>query len=745
MLKSSKLRTVLACAAIAAALVCGLGAGTGAAATEGGAAAGLPTRFDLRDTGVVGPIRNQQPWGTCWTMAASAASETSILSEQGALFADTGLTFSPRHTTWFAGTALPDAETMQGISSEAAYASQAGEGTYIRSTSDNVHANPMENGGHSFTVACLYASGAGPVLEQDAPYQNNEGIASMRDRSDEDWEWKGIGELAYGQTIDEFLAEHPDGDYYAFTQVDEEGYDYPYRCACVVATPELAAKGYLAHYAAEPIFDADGYFIPYPSAETPEYDWSLPEEQRFSRTYELEEYVLLPQPTGGFEGDEYVYDESVTEAIKRELLAGRGVSARIVDDSWGVEWGRSNYTNADTWSQYSVDHDDPTRVLGSNHAVCIVGWDDEWSAENFIKVTYGDEGEEIVWMPPADGAWIVRNSYGADGAGFPNEGSVGYLDEEGNHTGYFYVSYYDASISYPASFNFDTTGHISDYIDQYDLMPAPVPHTEDYDVETRFANVFAAEGDQLIHALSVETEEQDTHAVLSLVRLGESGGIEGSEVAATVEADFAYAGFHRVELDERVAMAAGERFCVVCELTTRAADGSQTWHVPMHRDVNEAAVEKYGDAITSYVRAVVNPGESLLSQDGSWLDWSELIAQGKADGSLVAEYDYDNFALKAYADEDTSPQPQPGPEPEPTPTPTPEPTPEPTPQPEPQPEPEPAQQPATDKAGTIPATGDESASALIPAFALLGIAFVAVRACLPKTKGHRTTSTSAQA
>ena len=42
-----------------------------------------PVRFDLREYGVVTPVKIQNPWGTCWSFGGIAAAETSILSTLG--------------------------------------------------------------------------------------------------------------------------------------------------------------------------------------------------------------------------------------------------------------------------------------------------------------------------------------------------------------------------------------------------------------------------------------------------------------------------------------------------------------------------------------------------------------------------------------------------------------------------------------------------------------------------------------
>ena len=62
------------------------------------------------------------------------------------------------------------------------------------------------------------------------------------------------------------------------------------------------------------------------------------------------------------------------------------------------------------------------RRWGENHGVTIVGWDDAYPADRF----QGDDG-----APPADGAFLVRNTWGSD------------WGEDGS----FWVSYYDRSFA----------------------------------------------------------------------------------------------------------------------------------------------------------------------------------------------------------------------------------------------------------------------------------------------------------
>lgn len=60
-------------------------------------------------------------------------------------------------------------------------------------------------------------------------------------------------------------------------------------------------------------------------------------------------------------------------------------------------------------------------VADTNHAITLVGWDDNFPKEHFYEGI----------TPPDDGAWLVRNSWGLEDYGMQ---------------GYFWLSYYDASL-----------------------------------------------------------------------------------------------------------------------------------------------------------------------------------------------------------------------------------------------------------------------------------------------------------
>ena len=146
-------------AAVLLTLTMSVQTGGAASAKNQGEEQSLPAAFDLREKGVVTPVKEQSPWGTCWAFAATAATETSILTKMGATYADTGLDLSERYLAWYV--ARPVTENIN--------SSQVGEGLNIY----NVEIGPnhiFNFGGRELCAATLYAQGIGPVSEEDYPY-----------------------------------------------------------------------------------------------------------------------------------------------------------------------------------------------------------------------------------------------------------------------------------------------------------------------------------------------------------------------------------------------------------------------------------------------------------------------------------------------------------------------------------------------------------------------------------------------
>ena len=161
----------------------------------------------------------------------------------------------------------------------------------------------------------MYSAGIGPAFEKDFPYRTSDEIAGIvrlllfgieitgDHETDDSSECTLYDEVINREdqdaVMDELTAKYPDYEFVTLNRLSEIVENPP---------PESIGKKYAAFYAKDSV------------------DWTLDESGRFSHQYYLQDGNILPPTYVLGENKEYVYNPAGVEAIKRELVNGRGVA-----------------------------------------------------------------------------------------------------------------------------------------------------------------------------------------------------------------------------------------------------------------------------------------------------------------------------------------------------------------------------------------------------------------------------------
>ena len=343
--------------------------------------------------------------------------------------------------------------------------------------------------------------------------------------------------------------------------------------------------------------------------------WSLDESvmrDSSNRAGNVERAEVIPGPYNSYLastgelalGD---YDEGATSRAKQAIMDGGAIVANYCADvsTPDDETMSTESFSMVNWCQYM---DEPAL---SNHSVAVVGWDDEYSKDNFPTT------------PAGDGAWIVKNSWGC------KDGGVGGTSGWGvGGTGYFYLSYYDKS---PFSFNVltaDADAASDRAVQQYDLVGSgevfanPILSTSEMSV----ANVFTADRDMSIESVSPYASVSGMNVDVEIYLL-EDGAAYPDEGARALEQSYLLpnVGNYALDLDEPVSMKAGQRYSVVQTLSTvmtdtETGDEISVWGIPVERGLSRDFAQEIG--YPSYIDTVINEGESYIGESGGWFDAS---------------------------------------------------------------------------------------------------------------------------
>ena len=274
------------------------------------------------------------------------------------------------------------------------------------------------------------------------------------------------------------------------------------------------------------------------------------------------------------------------EAIKQAVYRYGGVQSSLYTSMRNYQ-SESVYYNRTTNSYCYIGDEKP------NHDSVIIGWDDNYSKDNF---NMGLEG---------DGAFICTNSWGED---FGDQG-------------YFYVSYYDTNIGVH---NIVYTG--VEPVDNYDHnyqsdlcgWVGQIGYGRD---SAWFANAYTAGKGENLEAAGFYATDQNTDYEIYVARhLGEKADQTFGQRVKMAEGRLRYAGFYTIPLDQKIVLDDGEKFAIIVKITTPGT-------------VHPVAIEY--DAGDGMAEIDLSDGEGYLSFDGD--KWEHVEETQKC-----------NVCLKAY-------------------------------------------------------------------------------------------------
>ena len=265
----------------------------------------------------------------------------------------------------------------------------------------------------------------------------------------------------------------------------------------------------------------------------------------------------------------YNYEYEDREGIKGAIMQYGAVSIGYHAST------RDTYLNTSTYAYHCPEE------LTPNHAVTVVGWDDEYSRTNF----------KFGYRPSGDGAWLVKNSYGA------SWGKMG---------GYFWLSYEDKSVDSVTAYDVVEASEY-DNIYQYDGTISMTYLSSTGGEEAHYANVFTADGYEKLEAVGV-TLFGDTLGKSYTIKVYKNPTSQNptkGTLLTTTTGTFANVGYTNIPISGDIVLSQGDKFSIV--LTTSASVGvDSTYSV---------------DGIYSTSR--VNSGESFTSSNGvTWRDAS---------------------------------------------------------------------------------------------------------------------------
>ena len=253
---------------------------------------------------------------------------------------------------------------------------------------------------------------------------------------------------------------------------------------------------------------------------------------------------------------------------------------------------------------YIAHYQPPDTIGDPNHAVAIVGWDDN-----------------ITTPAPQPGAWLCKNSWGTD---WP----------WGIGGGYFWISYYDkwcgkhpemGAVSFQdVEYNPFETIYYHDYHGWRDTLT---------EISEAF-NAFTADGQEDLIAVSFFVADDNVDYEFIVYDDFSSGQLQNELSSKT--GNIEYRGYHTFNLNNPVSLLANDDFYIYVKLNRGGHPIDRTSEIP---------VLLGSSSTVTIVESYANPGESYYKQDSLWKD---LYSYSFINSSWINSA---NFCIKAMTGE----------------------------------------------------------------------------------------------
>ena len=596
----------------------------------------VPAKYDLRNVNgmnYVTPVKYQGEFQSCWAFAANAAAETNILFANGmgvrAGTENNAVDLSEKYAAWYTFAKITDGDTAKGVIPQ----SQVGEGLFDADDAGSGYDVYM-NGGTIAAALKLYANGMGPVREQ----------TTVGGR--EYFGYFGANKWVFPNPDAQGAELEAEADYVYKTLSDQD--------------PDYSREKFDKDWAdkdkrKELVSDAQGALVRSYAAYD---DWSLPDTKQYRMSDQaavLKQFKIFGTFRTTDESGEAVFNDEALEAIKKEISDGHAMACQVYGDG-GAD---PSVMNTQNQAQYIARE---TEDIQSNHGVTIVGYDDKYSKMNFARDNDEDGRTDADSIPPKDGAFIIKNSYGCITAEdeatavIKPDGTKEYSRPGVNafgigNSGFYYVSYYDATLEEYTSVDFfKAKEQKAANTDQYDLLSVKgaLPMVK---AKSRSANIFTAEQDEYLQEIGLSTFDANTKAEYSIYKDPKGSDPTTGTLLESGTKSFSEKGFYRFDLKKQHFINAGSKYAVVVKLSAKSGDET----------IVSAAVP-----VAFEGTAVINSGESVVELGGKWSDLTkkedevkqnvydtlvetmgaETVEQNCPDGkdSIII----DNFAIKGY-------------------------------------------------------------------------------------------------